>query len=405
MRPPLIAMLVTNDATHDVRVRKEARSAVEAGFGVVVIGCRSADAPEDGALAGPGAETVRVMRVADPLSGYGNPLARKIENLLGIRRIQRAIAAAALEVRPDVVHANDLDTLPAAIAIKRSTGARVVYDAHELYTELFDRPGAGFLERALVAVQKLVLRCQEARLIRQADAVVTVNPFIAAELARRYRVRTPSVVMNAPVAGVVEPLPLPDLARPILIYQGGLTRGRGLPELLEAFALTERGSLVLMGGGPLAAALSERAARPDLRGRVAVLDPVPTSDVVRAAASADIGLIPYLPGSLNNRLSSPNKLFDYLHAGLAIVATDLPFIADVLSRTGAGAVYDPYSTDSMVRTIRSVADDAPRREAMRSAARAAAADYTWEGEVTHLIGAYRQLTGEVGSGCAGSQGS
>ena len=256
---------------------------------------------------------------------------------------------------------------------------------------MFDRPQAGSLERALIALQKYVLRRQEARLAPRADVVFTVNPFIARELAQRYGIAMPGVVMNVPATRTLAPLALPELPRPVFLYQGGLTRGRGLSEMLEAFVTVRRGSLVLMGAGPLGEGLKARAGAPDLQGRVVVLPPVPPEDVVRVAASADVGVIPYMAGSLNNYYSSPNKLFDYLHAGLAIVATNLPFIAQVLSETGAGMVASTDSASDLAAVMNVLAGDAAQLEAMRRAAAGAAQRYTWEREVAPLLDAYRKL--------------
>lgn len=387
-----VAMLVTNDVTSDARVRKESQSAVCAGFDVVIIGCRSVQALNDEEWTVDGSHVVRIRRVAEPLIGGGHPLlVRKARHYWGMRRIQQQLARSALAECPDVVHANDLDTLPSAIAVAEATGARVVYDAHELYTEMFDRPQAGRLERTLISLQKRVLRNQEARLAPRADAVFTVNPFIARELSRRYDIAPPGVVLNAPPARTLTVLPLPELPRPIFLYQGGLTRGRGLVELLNAFTMVRSGSFVLMGAGPLSEQLKERSAVPDLRARTAVLPPVPPEDVVRVAASADVGVIPYVAGSLNNYYSSPNKLFDYLHAGLAIVATNLPFIAQVLAETGAGVVASTDSAGDLAAVMDLLAGDPMQLEAMRRASLTSAGRYVWAREVEPLLDAYRRL--------------
>ena len=391
MKESKVVMLVTNDVSRDIRVRKESQSAANAGFEVVVIGCRSQSVRGNENWMTDGGQVVRVLRVTEPLTAGGHPLVRKVRHYWGMRRIQGHLAAAALSERPDVVHANDLDTLPSAIAVARMSGARVVYDAHELYTEMFDRPHAGPIERALIASQKYVLRKQEARLAPRADAVFTVNPFIASELARRYSITLPGVVLNVPPAQTLHALPLPDLPRPIFLYQGGLTKGRGLPEIVDNFGSVRSGSLVLMGAGPLAEELAARAASTGLTDRVTVLPPVAPEDVVRVAASADIGVIPYVAGSLNNYYSSPNKLFDYLHAGLAIVATNLPFVAQVLSETGAGMVANTDSAVDLAGVMDRLADNPAQLETFRQASAAAAQRYTWEREVAPLIEAYRRL--------------
>ena len=388
MPRPRIAMLVVNDVTHDARVRKEAQSAAEAGYDVVVLGVKtdSSDAEEVWEPS-PGV-SIRIRRVARPMTGVGNAVTRRLRNLRDLGRIRAALAQAAIEEHPDLVHANDLDSLPAGIEAKDSIGCPVVYDAHELYVEMFYPRNNGVVERATVGLQRTFLTRQEAGLITRADAVITVNPFIADELAERYGISSPQVVLNAPVGTALHEVGFPDVPRPVFLYQGGFTQGRGLAEMVSAFLPPGPGSLVVMGDGPLGNSLATLAETSSTPGRVLVVPPVAHADVVSAAACADVGLIPYLPTGLNNLYSSPNKLFDYLHAGLAIVASDLPFLRATLEKTGAGVVVSPGDVAELALVVAQLCDEPDTLAAMKAASKTAARSYTWERQVPVLLDAY-----------------
>lgn len=388
---PRVAMLVVNDATRDARVRKEAVSAARAGYEVVIVALQVGDASPDEVWQPEPGIRIRIRRVGTPMRGVGNAVTRRVRNYLDLRRIQRALAlTTALAVKPDLIHANDFDSLPAGIAVKRVLGVPLLYDSHELYVELF-KARDGLSDRIVLALQKAVIRAAEARALKSVDAVVTVNPLIAEELERRYSIPRPRVVLNAPPSVPVEPLALQDVPRPIFLYQGGFHPGRGLMELVDAFGRTKRGSLMLMGFGMLETRLRNRAAKADLEGRVFIVDAVAQDQVVNAAASADVGLIPYRPVGLNNVYASPNKLFDYLHAGIAILASDLPFVSRVIEQTRAGVVVDSTNVDEWVREIDRMAEDPESVRACALAARAAAPDYTWEAQEAVLIEEYGRL--------------
>ena len=390
MPRPRIAMLVVNDVTHDARVRKEAQSAAEAGYDVVVLGVKtdSTDAEEIWEPS-PGI-SIRIRRVARPMTGVGNAVTRRLRNFRDLGRIRTALAQAAIEEHPDLLHANDLDSLPAGIEAKDSIGCPVVYDAHELYVEMFYPRNDNVVERATVGLQRTFLTRQEAGLITRADAVITVNPFIADELAERYGISTPQVVLNAPAGTPLHEVGFPDVPRPVFLYQGGFTQGRGLAEMVSAFLSPGPGSLVVMGDGPLGDSLAALAETSSTPGRVLVVPPVAHADVVSAAACADVGLIPYLPTGLNNLYSSPNKLFDYLHAGLAIVASDLPFLRATLEKTGAGVVVSPGDVAALESVVARLCDEPDALAAMKTASTAAAPSYTWERQVPVLLDAYTQ---------------
>ena len=385
-------MLLYSHYPVEPRTRRAAQALASAGHAVTVL-CLQGESELSQELVG-GVEVLRVL--APRIDSSVGPLLRKIRTARAVRGVRTAWRAAIEGRVFDVVHAHNLDTLAPAFGIAASAGARVVYDAHELWVEYVADRGPGLRERIAALPVRVYWTAVERRLLPRVDAAITVNEFIAAEMARRYRCPVPEVVLNvaeAPPSGI-EPLPvvMPGLS---VIYQGALSLGRGLPELLEAVARTPEVNLTIMGAGVLDAALRARAAQPDLIGRVVVLDPVAPQRVVPIARSADVGVIPFQPTTLNNRLASPNKLFEYMHAGLAIISTDLPFIRWVLDETGAGLTVPPGDIDGWASRLRELAADPALLARLRECSAVSASRFTWDTEKQKLLAIYERL--EIGA--------
>ena len=408
-------MLLGNPFTHDFRPLKQGRSLVAAGADVRVVATAAPGLPERDSVDG-----VRVVRAShDPLparlirglvarrrgAGADEPVvlapraapagglaARVHAAELAARRVLTAITylhwyrhaiRAALHEPVDVVVAHDFETLPPAWAIARRAGAGLLYDAHELVT---DQPQ--IVPRTRLGVRRVL--AVERRLARRAAAVTTVGDALADELARRHGIRRPVVVRNAPYARASVPprdrgwlveLGVPEDAR-VAIYTGGLVPERGIEDLVAAAARVDGLHVVLMGPGQPAdlAELTAAAQRAGLDGRFHLAPAVRSDDVPAHAAAADVGVIPFRPLYLNHWLSLPNKLFEYLAAGLPIVTVAFPELERIVTAYGAGRTCPPEDPAALAAAIRAVLDDPAELERLRAGAARAAAELTWERE-------------------------
>ncbi len=184
----------------------------------------------------------------------------------------------------------------------------------------------------------------------------------------------------------------------VVLYHGGLAPERGIDELIEAvLGLADDVHVALLGYGPLEEPLRRRAAAPSSKGRVHVLPAVPPQDLIRWVASADVVAMPIQPTTLNHRLTTPNKLFEALTAGVPVVASDLPGMAPIVRETGCGAVCDPRDVSSIATAISSILDLPPEAyRALRGRTAAAARDrYSWESQFDVLLAEYTRLTGRA----------
>jgi glycosyltransferase involved in cell wall biosynthesis len=253
------------------------------------------------------------------------------------------------------------------------------------------------------------MRSFERRLARRAVALVTVNTTLEGILRTRLGFTRSIVVHNSPprwTPPAVAPnllrerLNLPPEAR-VALYHGGLAEVRGLRQLVDAVLLPgmDDAHLVFLGYGPLRDELLARAAEPASRGRIHVLDAVPPDELADWVGSADVGLMPNQPVSANERLSTPNKLFESMAVGLPVVSSDFPERRRIILDDPAGplgAVCDPTSPAAIAAAIRSILDRPPaERAALRARIlRAAHERWNWETESARLVALYEELAAE-----------
>jgi len=385
-----ICMLVRNSCTHDARVLREAAALSAAGHSIRILAMREAGAPNKEARDGFMIERIAPIpfirrAVIPPMTTSAEQpvvtLPRRSPLLYAIRDrlISFNLTRAALRVKADAYHAHDLNTLIPAMRAARRHRARLVYDSHELYPEI----------TGLSEPERRRWRRQERRAIGKTDRIVTVSDSLADELARRYGVERPIVLMNVPVGTrLTDRSPLDAFRKPgqmMVLYSGGVTENRGIEQLVEAARTATGWHLVIMGWGPLLGRVRE------ILPSIDVIDPVASEDVVGAASGADVGVIPYLPTSLNNALSLPNKLFEYVQAGLAVAASDLVELARFVAATRVGVVFEPGNVTALRRELDAMAADAERLATMRAAANQAARTFNWDNEKTKLLRVYDDL--------------
>ena len=310
-------------------------------------------------------------------------------------------AERAAEAAPaaDVYHGHDLSGLEAAGRARRRSGGGLVYDSHEIFLE----SGSNAARPRML---KAILGRSERRWIREADALVTVNESLAEDLGARYRPRRTVVVHNCP-ARWEPPFPRPDLIRsatgipadaPIALYHGAFSAHRGLEELAAAILRPglEQVHAVYLGYGSQRAMLDRMAADRRYGDRLHVLDAVPPENLLPWVASADVGVMPIQASTRNHRLSTPNKLFEGLAAGLPVVVSDFPEMHRIVLGAPSGplgAVCRPNDVDDVARAIRSiVALPRDEQEAFRARClRAAHERWNWETEIGGLLALYADL--------------
>jgi glycosyltransferase involved in cell wall biosynthesis len=307
-------------------------------------------------------------------------------------RLARTAAPAA-----DLYHGMAYMGIPVALDLGRRHGATVVYDARDIYLE------ARNLARMRGPARWLLARAERGWAHRS-DRVITVNRAYAEVMAERLRVPMPLVVMNCSYRfDPPEPRErrfhdalglAPD--QRVVLYHGGLFPHRGIEELMTAIADVPSATLVLMGYGVLEPVLRERAASPASGGRVRVLPAVPPDALLAWVACADVVAMPIQPSTLNHRLTTPNKLFEAMAAGVPVVASDLPGMATIVRATDCGVLCDPADPTAISAALRTILE-APEDERLafgRRGLEASHTEYNWEDQVGMLLAEYGRLTGK-----------
>lgn len=292
------------------------------------------------------------------------------------------------QASPRAVVANDWPALVVAAAYKAESGARVLYDSHEFATQqleeqlrwrLLHKPAVVHLERAAIA---------------SADAVITVGPSLAAELRDLYGLRqVPTVVRNMPERS--NP-PEAEAAWPLrILYHGHLLPHRGLEALIASTRLWRQAHrLILRGNGPPAFVRTLHGLAADAKTEIRFEPAVPPDEVVPVAAkTADVGAFFTTLGTVQRRYTLPNKLFEYIAAGLAVAISPAQDMQSLVEAHDVGTVSDGEGPHAIAAAINGLTHDAVQR--WRANARKAARILCWEEERNVLRGVLEPLLAAV----------
>ncbi|WP_161992809.1 glycosyltransferase [Aureimonas leprariae] len=290
----------------------------------------------------------------------------------------RAARDALVHLRPQVVHANDWKALPSATALQAVNGAAIIYDSHEFAVEEHAD------NRAWRLVSQRHTKAIEARFIGRARIVTTVSDGIADALQALYDLaERPSVIRNTPSFERVDPAPVDAPLR--LLFHGVLKPGRGIEASIGAMRLLPNHHLILRGEGAPAYLrhLRALAGSVGLEERISFEPAVEPAEVVRAASRSHVGLFCAPLDTRHNRFAMPNKAFEYMMAGLAVVATANTELAHFLDRHGCGVVADACAPEAIANAVGDL--DAVRLSRLRMGALHAAAENSWDREQEKLV--------------------
>ena len=375
-----VAMLVQRRVQFDARVRRAADALAASGREVVVV--EVAGTPSEARGAGWRLVTVPELRAAARL---GRPAAHAAASV----RLWHTVRA----LRPDVVHAHDLAMLPAGRALRgawpllparrsQRRRPRLVYDAHELYTGVAWRSAHGARAVGLF----------EDALARGADAVITVSPGIAERLRRRLgpaaRIEVVrNLVAVQPPNGAVRPGLRERLGLtadvPLVVHHGSAAASRGAAVLAAALAHLPETHAVFIGADDRELAALRRT------DRIHVLPPQPLDRLLGLSREADVGVALSDLACENHRLALPNKVFEYLAAGIPVVASRGDELVRLLEGSGAGWTVDPADPADVARGIRSALD--ARGGELSARVRALHAAHAWDAEKQVLLRVYDEL--------------
>lgn len=282
----------------------------------------------------------------------------------------------ALKSKADIYYANDLDTLPASFLLSRIYKAKLIYDVHELYAEQFGNYSIQYTK---------FLIWLESIFINKADKVITVNDSISDILSQRHQIERPTVILNCPMYIDIQKYRRNARNHKVkIIYQGIYNPERGLEELILSAKHIENGLLFFRGYGTLDARLRRLVTKNGLEEKVFFLEPVRMQDLVISLQDMDVGVGAFKNLALNSYYCLPNKIFEYMMAGLTLAVSDLPELRKITEQCGNGVLFDPNNPVDIAEKINSLTNHPEELERMKANSLKWAKVYNWEGQSQKL---------------------
>lgn len=337
-----VVSIVLNNFTNDSRVLKEAKTLQTNGYHVTVIALH-----EEGLQEHDQQSEINIHRIKLKSRLWGNSKLLKL-----IKYFEFIYRTIQYYYKSDILHCNDLHTLPIGVIIKLflNNDAKILYDAHEF--EINDQPNQSQLSIKFHYWFENIF-------IRYADKIITVSDSIAQEYQNLYNISKPALVLNTPPFQNVEKK---DLLREtfniqkdqtIFLYQGGLSTGRGIEALLKVFqtSINPNHVIIFMGYGPLTGYIQEAAQKSNH----IFYHPAVSSDILLDyTSSADYGILFYENSCLNHYYCSPNKMFEYIMAGLPVIVSNLYEMAKIVNTYEIGVVAEENSAEGLLKAIKEI---------------------------------------------------
>ncbi|HZK54066.1 MAG TPA: glycosyltransferase family 4 protein [Desulfosporosinus sp.] len=293
---------------------------------------------------------------------------------------------------PDVISAHDLVALVIAEHLKRrlKNGCRILYDSHELTSK-----SKGVKNNNIIGLLTIIF---ERLYINKADAVMVVSESIALYNEKKYNLKErPTVVRNIPHTQKLtgkrnlfrEYLGIGE-DKKILLYQGFITEGRGIEKIIDALNyLGDEYVLVIMGDGDKEK-YKTYASRKNVVQKVLFHDAVPYATLIDYTSSADLGIALIKNFCLSYYYCLPNKIFEYIQAGLPVLCSDFPDMTSIVKGYGIGDTTDPENSEQIANMVEYMFSKPNYQEYINNMKKAQR-ELCWEEESKKLIELYDKL--------------
>ena len=290
-----------------------------------------------------------------------------------------------------ILLSNDLDTLLANFLIAHFRKTKLVYDSHEYFTEVPELISRPLIQRIWKTIERFIFP--------KLKNVYTVNESIASIYKNKYCVNV-KVIRNVPLLQepllqskqeIRKELKLP-LIKKIFILQGsGINIQRGAEEAVEAMRWVDNAVLLIVGSGDVIPQLKQMAQQLHLEEKVIFKSKMPASELRKYTLAADVGLSIDKDTNLNYRYSLPNKLFDYLHAGIPVIASSLTEVSAIINHYDVGIIASSHAPESIASCMNRMMNDEQQYEKFKINTFVAAKELNWQNERKILLNIFANL--------------
>jgi len=281
----------------------------------------------------------------------------------------------------DRIHANDLDTLLPAYLISKLRKKPLVYDTHEIFTEVPEIQGR-WVKKVWVFLEN--------KLFPKLKYIITVNHSIADFYQQKFNRKDILVIRNIPEKkSVVKTKSKSDLDLPfdrfIIIVQGsGINIDRGIEEVVLSLKKLNQILLLIVGSGDAIPKLKKMTSIEKLEGKVKFIARLPYEQMMQYTMNANLGISVDKPTSLNYEFSLPNKIFDYIRAGIPLLVSDLIEVVAVVKEYKIGLIIKDVDPVEIAQAVQKFQDKVEAPDVLSENLKKASAELNWENDAKVL---------------------
>ncbi len=365
-----VIVSVTNDLSTDQRVNRVCSCLVEEGYDVKLVG--------------------RQLNNSLPMDT--RPYATKRMKLLFRKgplfyaEYNFRLFLFLLFSKVDLLYSNDLDTLLPNYLMSRLRGKELIYDSHEYYTGVPELEGRPFVKGIWQKIERFCLP--------KVKKAITVNNSIAKLYKQEYGVEM-AVVRNVPQTLVLkeqktrEQLGLPVNKKLIILQGSGINVDRGGEEAVQAMKYLDDIVLLVLGSGDVIETLKTMSQEGGLKGKVIFKGRLPFEEMMQYTRIADLGLTLDKDTNINYRYSLPNKLFDYIQAGIPVLASKLPEVETIIRQYGVGNFIPSHKPEDIAAKMKEMLSNPNQIAEWKQKSSKAAQQLCWDKEKHRLISVIR----------------
>ena len=357
-----ILISVTNDLTTDQRVEKTCEVLSEIGYDVLLVG--------------------RKLKKSLPIQrNYETIRFRLLFNkgFLFYAEFNIRLFIFLLFTKKDLLFSNDLDTLLPNYIIGKLQNKKLVFDSHELFSEIPELVNKQRVKKVWLFLEKTI--------IPKLQNVITVSDSIKNHYHNLYGISA-IVIRNIPKIEHINQknFEIDTKGKKVILYQGSVNIGRGIELMIDTMALLDEYLFIVIGDGDILEQLKEKVSNLSLHDKVKFIGKKTPEELKELTPNATIGMSLEEDLGLNYRYALPNKIFDYLHANVPVIVADLPEMRNLIKKHPIGEILTERTHKILAKTIINMTSISYEKEL-----KTAKKELNWSEEKEKLISIFSKL--------------